>query len=60
MSDGRIGYIHIRSMSGGELRKFEREFIAEHIDKDAIIVDVRFNCPLLVGFRYPGEQKNDK
>jgi tricorn protease len=30
-------------MSGGELRKFEREFIAEHIDKDALIVDVRFN-----------------
>ncbi len=44
LSDGRIGYIHIRSMSTGELRKFEREFYGEVVGKkEALIIDVRFN-----------------
>jgi len=43
LSGGRIGYIHIRGMSGTELRKFEREFHSELFDRDALIVDVRFN-----------------
>lgn len=44
LSDGRIGYIHIRSMSIGELRKFEREFYGEVVGKkEALIIDVRFN-----------------
>ena len=43
VSGGRIGYIHIRGMNGGELRKFEREFFSEMLDKDALLVDVRFN-----------------
>jgi tricorn protease len=43
LSDGRIGYIHIQGMSRRELRKFEREFLSEFFDKDALIVDVRFN-----------------
>lgn len=43
LSGGRIGYIHIRSMSHGELAKFEREFYSDCLDKDALIVDVRFN-----------------
>jgi tricorn protease len=43
LSGGRIGYIHINSMSGGELAKFERELFSELLDKEALIVDVRFN-----------------
>lgn len=43
LSDGRIGYIHIRGMSRGELEKFERELKEEVFSKDALIVDVRFN-----------------
>ena len=43
LSGGRIGYIHIRSMSQGELAKFEREFYSDCLDKDALIVDVRGN-----------------
>lgn len=43
LSDGRIGYIHIRGMNQRELRKFEREFFSKFFDKDALIVDVRFN-----------------
>lgn len=42
-SNGRIGYIHIRSMGGSELSKFQRELFSELLDKDALIVDVRFN-----------------
>uniref|UniRef100_UPI0040497788 S41 family peptidase n=1 Tax=Candidatus Fervidibacter sp. TaxID=3100871 RepID=UPI0040497788 len=43
-SNGRIGYIHIRSMSQSELRKFEREFCAEVVGKkEGLIIDVRFN-----------------
>lgn len=43
LSGGRIGYIHIRGMNGGELAKFKREFYSEVFDKAAVIVDVRFN-----------------
>jgi len=43
LSGGRIGYVHIRSMSHRELDKFQREFFSEVFDKDALIVDVRFN-----------------
>jgi tricorn protease len=43
LSEGRIGYIHIAGMSQSELRKFERELFSEVLDKDALIVDVRFN-----------------
>jgi tricorn protease len=43
LSGGRIGYIHIRGMNGGELGKFERELYSDLLDKDALIVDVRFN-----------------
>lgn len=43
-SNSRIGYIHIRSMSQSELRKFEREFYAEVVGKkEGLIIDVRFN-----------------
>ena len=43
LSGGRIGYIHISGMNRGELYKFEQEFFSEVMDKDALIVDVRFN-----------------
>jgi tricorn protease len=43
LSHDRIGYIHINSMSQEELTKFKREFFSEVWDKDALIVDVRFN-----------------
>jgi tricorn protease len=43
LSNGRIGYIHIRGMSHGELDKFQRELFSELLDKDALLIDVRFN-----------------
>ena len=42
-SDGRIGYEHIRGMSGGPLERFTRQLFSENFDKDALILDVRFN-----------------
>lgn len=43
LSGNRIGYLHVQSMSGGPLERFEMELYSEAHDKDAIIIDVRDN-----------------
>jgi len=42
-SDGRIGYVHIRWMAGSKLERFARELFAENNDKEAVIIDIRWN-----------------
>ena len=42
LSNGRIGYIHIRAMDPPSLRKFEKE-IREFRNKEAMIIDQRWN-----------------
>lgn len=42
-SGGRIAYVHLRGMGGGNYDQFEREFYEYTLGKDAVIVDVRFN-----------------
>src|SRR5581483_11360362 len=42
MSNGRIGYLHIRAMDQPSLRKFEKE-IREFRNKKALIIDQRWN-----------------
>ncbi len=42
-SNGKLGYIHIRSMGGGPLEKFEMLLYAEAHDKDGLVIDVRNN-----------------
>jgi tricorn protease len=42
MSNGRIGYLHIRAMDQPSLRKFEKE-IREFRNKEAMIIDQRWN-----------------
>jgi tricorn protease len=42
LSDGEIGYLHIRQMNEPSLRKFERD-LAELHTKKALIIDQRFN-----------------
>ncbi|MFN2577701.1 MAG: S41 family peptidase [Pyrinomonadaceae bacterium] len=42
LSNGRIGYIHIRAMDQPSLRKFEKE-IREFRNKEAMIIDQRWN-----------------
>ena len=42
LSDGRIGYLHIKAMDAASLRKFERDLL-ENLAKKALIIDERFN-----------------
>jgi tricorn protease len=42
LSNGRVGYIHIRAMDPPSLRKFEKE-IREFRNKEAMIIDQRWN-----------------
>jgi tricorn protease len=42
-SGGRIGYIHIPSMDEAGLEVFVRSLYSDHFDKDAIVIDVRYN-----------------
>ncbi|MFG1687356.1 S41 family peptidase [Nonomuraea sp. NPDC049269] len=41
-SDGRVGYLHVPDMGTEGFAEFHRGFLAEY-DRDALIVDVRFN-----------------
>ncbi|HYY90341.1 MAG TPA: PDZ domain-containing protein, partial [Chloroflexota bacterium] len=41
-TDGRVGYIHVPDMSADGFAEFHRGFLVEY-DRDALIVDVRFN-----------------
>ncbi len=43
LSDGRLGYAHIRSMSDGGYRQIFEETLGKAVAKEAIIVDTRFN-----------------
>lgn len=42
-SDGKLGYLHIRGMDHPSFERFERELTAAGHDKEAIVIDVRFN-----------------
>ncbi len=43
LSNGRIGYLHIRGMNMSSLEEFERDLFAAGYGKDGLIVDVRNN-----------------
>ncbi|NLC58849.1 MAG: hypothetical protein GX774_18600, partial [Armatimonadetes bacterium] len=42
-SGGKIAYVHLSGMGGGNYEQFEREFYEYTLGKEAVIVDVRFN-----------------
>jgi tricorn protease len=42
LSNGEIGYLHIRQMNAESLRQFERDLVENH-GKKALIIDQRFN-----------------
>jgi tricorn protease len=42
LSNGEIGYLHIRAMDAAALRKFQRNLL-DNIGKRALIIDERFN-----------------
>ncbi|RLC50876.1 MAG: DNA primase, partial [Candidatus Cloacimonadota bacterium] len=43
LSDGKIGYVHIRWMSDRSFDKFWQDFYADNYNKDALVLDVRNN-----------------
>ncbi|HEX7502458.1 MAG TPA: S41 family peptidase [Acidobacteriota bacterium] len=43
LSGGRIGYVHVRSMDDSSMRTVIEEVLGLSIDKEALIVDTRFN-----------------
>ena len=43
LSDGRLGYLHIRSMGASSVRDFERDLFAAADGKDGLVIDVRDN-----------------
>lgn len=43
LSNGRLGYAHIRGMNDASYREFYEQVLGKHFDKEAIVVDTRFN-----------------
>ncbi|WP_194776828.1 S41 family peptidase [Pararhodonellum marinum] len=43
LSEGKLGYVHIPSMSDGPYRNVYEEMMGKYHDKDGVIVDTRFN-----------------
>ena len=61
LSDGRIGYVHVRGMNSSSFREFYSEVLGRNHDKEALIVDTRFNgggwlhddlATMLAGIKY--------
>ena len=42
LTNGEIGYLHIKAMDAPSLAKFQRDLL-ENQDKKALIIDQRFN-----------------
>jgi tricorn protease len=43
LSEGKLGYIHMQSMDDEGLDRFVRALYSDNFDKEAIVLDVRFN-----------------
>lgn len=43
LSDGRLGYIHVRSMSDGSYREIYSEAMGRYSGREGLVVDTRFN-----------------
>jgi len=43
LSKGRLGYVHVRAMNDPSMRTVFDEVLGRHLDKEALIVDTRFN-----------------
>ncbi len=43
VSGGKVGYVHVRGMNDGSYRTVVEEVMGKHYDKEALIVDTRFN-----------------
>jgi C-terminal processing protease CtpA/Prc len=43
LSNGRIGYVHVRGMNDRSFRTVYEDVLGRHVNKEALIVDTRFN-----------------
>lgn len=43
LSEGRVGYVHVRGMNDGSFRRVYSEVLGRNNEKEALIVDTRFN-----------------
>ncbi|MEM1127026.1 MAG: S41 family peptidase [Bacteroidota bacterium] len=43
LSGGRLGYVHVRSMSDGSYRTVIEEVLGRQVTKEGLVVDTRFN-----------------
>ncbi len=43
LSNGKLGYVHVRGMNDPSMRVVFEEVLGKHISADALIVDTRFN-----------------
>ncbi len=43
LSGGKVGYVHVQGMNDGSFRTVIDEVLGKNIDKEALIVDTRFN-----------------
>jgi len=43
LSGGRLGYVHVASMDGGSYRRLVHEALGRCADKEALVVDSRYN-----------------
>lgn len=43
LSDGKLGYVHVRGMNDESMRTVFEDALGKHISADALIVDTRFN-----------------
>jgi C-terminal processing protease CtpA/Prc len=43
LSGGKLGYVHVRSMSDRSMRVMVEEALGRNINRDALVVDTRFN-----------------
>ncbi len=43
LSGGKVGYVHVQGMNDGSFRTVLDEVLGKNIDKEALIVDTRFN-----------------
>ncbi|MDC6390885.1 S41 family peptidase [Maribacter sp. PR1] len=42
-ADKKIAYVHMKNMGGGELENFKREMVSETNQREALILDLRYN-----------------
>lgn len=43
LSNGRLGYVHIRSMNDESFRKIYAKLLGEYVDREGIVIDTRWN-----------------